>query len=126
MNARVQPRRRGVTEQEVWDAADRLLRNQERPTTERVRVELGTGSPNTVQPMLNRWYANLGKRLRLPGEPDTDTDIDTLPAAMVEAMYRVSVSFQQLWAAATEVAIRANLDANRSVVDAQVVASEAC
>jgi hypothetical protein len=34
-----------------------------RPTIERVRQKIGRGSPNTVSPMLERWFASLGQRL---------------------------------------------------------------
>jgi len=38
----------------------------ERPTIERVRQQLGRGSPNTVGPMLDGWYGSLAKRLQSP------------------------------------------------------------
>jgi len=54
---------RGVQEAQVWEAADTLLQEGLRPTIERVRQKIGSGSPNTVSPMLERWFATLGKRL---------------------------------------------------------------
>lgn len=54
---------RGVQQEEVWAAADAVLTKGERPTIERVRQFLGRGSPNTVGPMLDGWYALLAKRL---------------------------------------------------------------
>lgn len=42
---------------------------------EKVRVELGTGSPNTITRMLDAWRSQLGDRLRqlsaLPEVPDS-------------------------------------------------------
>jgi hypothetical protein len=35
----------------------------ERPTVERIRAHLGTGSPNTIAPLLGRWWNALGDRL---------------------------------------------------------------
>ncbi len=54
---------RGVQTEEVWAAADAVLAQGERPTIERVRQQLGRGSPNTVGPMLDGWYGSLAKRL---------------------------------------------------------------
>jgi hypothetical protein len=54
---------RGVQEHQVWEAADMLLIEGQRPTIERVRQKLGGGSPNTVSPMLERWFSSLGPRL---------------------------------------------------------------
>lgn len=59
---------RGVQMEEVWAAADAVLNQGERPTIERVRQQLGRGSPNTVGPMLDSWYSSLAKRLLTPGE----------------------------------------------------------
>lgn len=54
---------RGITEQDVFEAADALLTRGERPTIERVRQELGSGSPNTINPHLDAWWIALGKRV---------------------------------------------------------------
>ena len=55
---------RGVQMEDVWAAADAVLDRGERPTIERIRMQLGRGSPNTVGPMLDSWYATLAKRLK--------------------------------------------------------------
>lgn len=54
---------RGIQQSEVDDAADTLLLRGERPTIERIRAELGTGSPATVNRMLDVWWNGLGHRL---------------------------------------------------------------
>ncbi len=54
---------RGIQQEEVWAAADALIASGERPTIERVRLKIGRGSPNTVSPMLEAWFATLGPRL---------------------------------------------------------------
>lgn len=59
---------RGVQTEEVWAAADAVLSVGERPTIERVRLQLGRGSPNTVGPMLENWYGSLAKRLQPPAD----------------------------------------------------------
>jgi len=67
---------RGVTQDQVTRAADALLARGDRPTIEKVRAELGTGSPNTLLRLLEVWWAELAGRLaaqaraELPGIPD--------------------------------------------------------
>jgi len=54
---------RGITENDVHEAADALVAAGERPTVERIRAHLGTGSPNTVTRWLETWWNGLGERL---------------------------------------------------------------
>lgn len=54
---------RGITQAQVNEAADALLAAGERPTLERVRGKLGTGSPNTIAKLLDGWWATLSARL---------------------------------------------------------------
>lgn len=53
----------GVQEADVWAAADAVLQAGEQPTIERVRLQMGRGSPNTVGPHLKAWFRALGRRL---------------------------------------------------------------
>ena len=55
---------RGITESDVHTAADELVGKGERPTVERIRAHLGTGSPNTVTRWLETWWNRLGTRLQ--------------------------------------------------------------
>lgn len=55
---------RGIQYEDVAQAADALLHEGLRPTIERIRQRIGRGSPNTVSPMLERWFAGLGQRLQ--------------------------------------------------------------
>ena len=48
---------------QVHAAADAIVSAGERPTIERIRAELGTGSPNTVTRHLDGWWSALGSRL---------------------------------------------------------------
>ena len=78
---------RGVQMEEVWAAADTVLGLGERPTIERVRQQLGRGSPNTVGPMLDGWYGSLAKRLQTPAdgvEGVQDPD-NPLPGSVLKA-----------------------------------------
>jgi len=70
---------RGITESDVHTAADELVASGERPTVERIRGHLGTGSPNTVTRWLETWWKNLGTRLQ-PERPD----LKDAPAALAE------------------------------------------
>lgn len=81
---------RGVQQDEVWAAADALLAEQARPTIERVRQKLGRGSPNTVAPMLESWFASLGQRL---GLAEAKPEEGGIPAPLRSAM-------TELWSAA--------------------------
>jgi len=54
---------RGVTQDEVNTAIEQIIADGERPTIERVRAMLGTGSPNTLTRMLSVWWQGLGERL---------------------------------------------------------------
>lgn len=76
---------RGVQPDEVWAAADAVLAQGERPTIERVRAHLGRGSPNTVAPMLDAWYASLAKRLDANSGEEDAGEQGALPAPVLRA-----------------------------------------
>src|SRR5690348_5958835 len=84
---------RGVTQDQVTRAADALLARGERPTIEKVRAQLGTGSPNTLLRLIDVWWADLAKRLageaRLPDLPS-----------------EVASAFKTVWAVASEQAAK--------------------
>lgn len=81
----------GVPENDVFAAADAVLARGERPTVERVRLELGRGSPARVGSLLDQWWETLAARLR--GE----TRLPGLPAEVAQA-------FISLWQQATTLA----------------------
>lgn len=82
---------RGVQLEDVWAAADALIEEGEKPTIEKVRFKMGRGSPNTVGPMLDAWFATLGDRLKKNQMSGTDL----LPIRVQEAALK-------LWDAANE------------------------
>lgn len=81
----------GVPENDVFAAADAVLARGERPTVERVRLELGRGSPARVGSLLDQWWEQLAGRLR--GE----TRLPGLPADVAQA-------FVAIWQQATVLA----------------------
>jgi len=73
----------GVPENEVFAAADAVLARGERPTVERVRLELGRGSPARVGGLLDIWWARLAERL------NGETRLPTLPSEVSQAFVSV-------------------------------------
>jgi hypothetical protein len=76
---------RGIGAGDVHRAADALLRDGERPTIEKVRAKLGTGSPNTINPLLDAWWKRLSQRL------------DAGPAALHRLPEAVALAAEALW-----------------------------
>lgn len=81
----------GVPETQVYAAADAVLARGERPTVERVRLELGRGSPARVGQLLEQWWEQLAQRLKghallpeLPGEV-AQTFAETWRVALIHA-----------------------------------------
>lgn len=82
-------RRKGIQQSDVERAADQLLAAGERPTIEKVRLQLGRGSPNTIAPLLDLWFSGLGRRVR--GLAGAEGWGDQLPASLLataEALWR--------------------------------------
>jgi len=99
---------RGVSGTDVERAADQLLRSGERPTVEKIRGVLGTGSPNTVNPLLNAWWKRLAARL------------DSGPSALHRLPESVAHVAEALWMQALEEGRRRaqlELGADRRAVD---------
>ncbi|MHB1991400.1 DNA-binding protein [Metallibacterium scheffleri] len=67
---------KGITQEQVSAAADALVTAGERPTVEKIRAQLGTGSPNTVTRMLDTWRGALATRLsQVLALPDVPADV---------------------------------------------------
>jgi hypothetical protein len=75
----------GVRQSDVGHAADTLLRAGDRPTVEKIRIKLGRGSPNTINPMLDAWWKTLSARL------------DAGPAALHRLPETVAHVAEALW-----------------------------
>ncbi|MGT2455823.1 DNA-binding protein [Cupriavidus basilensis] len=131
-------RSRSITQQDVWQAADALLLAGQRPTIERIRLHLGRGSPNTVSPHLDAWFAGLGARLQDPQafaapanlpEPVNQAARYLWDAAQAEARANVAASFASREAAlqqAQEVleGERAVLAQERAILEARLEAAD--
>ena len=87
---RLGPPPRGITQSDVSYAADTLLRAGERPTIEKVRLKIGKGSPNTINPLLDAWWKTLSARL------------DSGPAALHRLPETVAHVAEALWMQALE------------------------
>jgi hypothetical protein len=119
---------RGVQIEDVWGAADVVLNRGERPTIERIRQQLGRGSPNTVGPMLDSWYATLARRLKPEAASGTNTgaamlglpvdreDASDLPAPVLRAAKTLWGRAQQLAEEAARTAFEVH---QASLADAQ-------
>ncbi|WP_353190862.1 DNA-binding protein [Pandoraea pnomenusa] len=107
---------RGISEQDVWTAADALLMAGQRPTIERIRQQLGRGSPNTVSPYLDAWFAGLGVRLQGRGAASAG-----LPEG-VEMPETVARAALDLWTLAIQegrAALAEEAAARRALLDAR-------
>ncbi|MEY2873403.1 MAG: hypothetical protein RLZZ373_774, partial [Pseudomonadota bacterium] len=126
-------RPRGITDQDVWRAADALLLDGQRPTIERVRQHIGRGSPNTVSPHLDRWFAQLGARIADPQAfrspaPDTPEPVQALAAQLwqtAQALARGQAEARALQAEALAAEALAERDATRATLDTERARSQA-
>lgn len=104
--------RKGITQEQVNAAADALVAVGDKPTVEKIRQALGTGSPNTVTRMLDTWRGTLAQRLqeviRLPDVPpevgQAFAEIWRLAVKYAEALARMALTEDQnaLFAAQTD------------------------
>lgn len=86
---------RGVQREDVFAAADALLAEGKRPTIERVRLKIGRGSPNTVSPLLEHWFATLGARMAgaTGAARDPEARHEPTPGGLPEAVQRAALAF---------------------------------
>lgn len=103
---------KGVQQDDVWGAADELVREKLRPTIERVRLKIGRGSPNTVSPLLDTWFATLGSRLGLTEQNGPKQD--EFPAPVHQAMLKL---WQSACAAAQQNATQDLLSAQQVIAE---------
>lgn len=110
---------RGVQQDDVWAAADALIAEGLRPTIERVRQRLGRGSPNTVSPMLETWFATLGKRLSKVDSTELGNEVPQVLQQGIAKLWESALLISRQSAAQeTERATEA-LTAERTTLEAQ-------
>jgi len=120
---------RGITQDQVNQAADTIVAAGERPTVERIRAHLGTGSPNTITRMLDAWRQGLAERLRqaslLPELPDEVGQ--AMSALWAQALQHARTEAQQGLKVEHEALQRATADLNARASEhtAQLAATEA-
>jgi len=103
--------RTGITQEQVNAAADALVAAGDKPTVEKVRATLGTGSPNTVTRMLDTWRGGLAERLQKV------LHLPELPAEAGQAMtalWQLAVEHAERLLQARMAADRATLSANET------------
>lgn len=105
---------KGITQEQVNAVADALVAAGDKPTVEKIRQALGTGSPNTVIRMLDTWRGSLAQRLqeviKLPDVPpeagQAFAEVWRLAVAHAETVARAALMEDQnaLFAAQTSLA----------------------
>lgn len=105
---------RGITETDIWQAADALLLEGQRPTIERVRGKIGRGSPNTVAPHLETWFRHLGGRIQDPGAFSAPPDLPDPIQQAAQHFWAVALSHAREDGAAQIAAAIAEADARVS------------
>lgn len=116
---------RGITETDVWQAADALLLEGARPTIERVRQKIGRGSPNTVSPYLETWFKTLGARI---ADPKAFSAPPALPDPIAQAakhFWETALTAARAEGAALVEVERAELATARRALEAERVAVRA-
>lgn len=82
---------RGITESDVHAAADALVAAGARPTVERIRAHLGTGSPNTVIRWLETWWQTLDSRLQAHSRRASVPDVPDAVAAIASEWWGIAL-----------------------------------
>lgn len=120
-----QKKSRGVQQHEVDAAADALLARQLRPTIERVREELGRGSPNTIAPMLETWFAGLSPRLGVGQMGDGSEPRPALVRRMADELWRSALALAEEQAQQAVASEKATLEQDREALLAAQAALQA-
>ena len=110
---------RGVQQVDVSGAADALIAEGLRPTIERVRQKMGRGSPNTVSPMLDAWFASLGARLTGHQSAPVGDAIPHLVQDGMKKLWDVALTSGREEASLQIVEIQAYLEGERTAIAAK-------
>ncbi|MGE6332523.1 DNA-binding protein [Stenotrophomonas sp. NPDC077659] len=110
---------RGLTDLDVHDAADDIVSQGERPTVERIRAHLGTGSPNSVTRHLDSWWGSVGARLRQRAREQERPDVPGAVSALAQRCWNAALEAAAEHARAAGAAEQAVLDAHRDQLAAE-------
>lgn len=120
---------RGITESDVHGAADALVDAGERPTVERIRAHLGTGSPNTVTRWLETWWQGLGARLKAHTHRKDMPDVPEAVAALAGQWWGMALEYARIEAsqalAADQAALQAAQDELRQARESFLIEANA-
>jgi chromosome segregation ATPase len=83
-------REKGVSALDVQRAADTLLRLGQKPSIAALREQLGGGSPNTLGPLLEKYWKSLGHRI--PAGPEALERVPESLARLTEALWLRSLN----------------------------------
>lgn len=108
---------KGITQPQVDTAADALVQAGERPTVERIRAFLGTGSPNTVTRMLEVWWQGLGTRLAAQHVRMALPEAPAAVAALAGQLWEQALIAAQTQAQTDLADTRAALDTERTELE---------
>jgi chromosome segregation ATPase len=78
-------REKGVSALDVQRAGDTLLRLGQKPSIAALREQLGGGSPNTLGPLLEKYWKSLGNRI--PAGPEALERVPDSLARLTEALW---------------------------------------
>jgi len=99
-----------------------LVVSGERPTVERIRAHLGTGSPNTVTRHLETWWSSVGARLRRRAIEDARPEVPAPVAALAQRCWNLALEAAREEAQATLAGERGELEAAQTAWEAQRLA----
>jgi len=120
-------RERGVSALDVQRAADALLRRGDKPSIAAIREHLGGGSPNTVGPLLEKYWKSLGTRIG--AGPQALERVPESLAKMTEALWLRSLDEARERAKAAHssesAAPRASTDMHSKVTELTAALAEA-
>lgn len=107
---------KGISQAQVNTAADALVVAGERPTVERIRAFLGTGSPNTVTRLLEAWWQALGARLESQATKVALPDAPAEVASAASRLWEHALAAAQQQAEAAMATARSELAAEHAAV----------
>jgi hypothetical protein len=85
-----------LTQAAVDEAADIILISGDRPTPERVRAFIGTGTPEIISGLLEAWWERLGTRILAPPDQGWVPPAEVLQAATLLWVKAVSHAREEL------------------------------